>query len=295
MNFLKTLTYLLVFTFSINVITSCSSEDKSSDDSINNNDNTDDGSGDNDNGDNDDNSSNLNERFVFNDKLVIEHSWNTGGCDSPPCDTDQEELNNVFDNVLPNDPYFYMDSDEVELNLECQSEKGRRTEFKQISEGSLTSYSKMEFEAIYYDIPNGGFTIAQVHNRGGSSNKPFFRLELHNNKLETVIRKDPEVSSSLTTFDKVDYPFLNGGDYALFPLKVVLEKSSGSVHITVTQGDTVILDQSFQPETSTDWVKDTSIANAYYLKAGIYNAATTHTENMILGYTTFKFQTNDLN
>jgi len=237
----------------------------------------------------------LNSRFVFSNNLVIEHSWSTGGCDSPPCDTDQDVLTNVFENALPSDPYFYMEADEIELNLECQREKGRRIEFKQISEGPLTSYSKMEFEALYYDIPNDGFTIAQVHNRGGNSNKPFFRLELHNNKLETVIRKDPEVSSSQTTFNKVDYPFLNGVDYSLFPLKVILEKDSGFVKITVMQNDTVILNQSFQPDTSTDWVNDNGIADGYYLKAGAYNAATTHTENLVLGYSTFKFETDDLN
>ncbi|MFK7832399.1 MAG: polysaccharide lyase family 7 protein [Winogradskyella sp.] len=237
----------------------------------------------------------LNARFVFSNTLVIEHSWNTGGCESPPCDTDDDSLTNVFNNSLPNDPYFYMETDEVELNLECQPEKGRRIEFKQISEGPLTSYSKMEFEAFFYDIPDGGFTIAQVHNRGGNSNKPFFRLELHNNKLETVIRRDPEVSSNQTTFSKVDYPFLNGMDYSLFPLKVILEKENGFVKIRVLQDDTVILNQSFQPNTSTDWVTDNGIANGYYLKAGAYNAATTHTENLVLGYTTFKFETDDLN
>jgi len=147
---------------------------------------------------------------------------------------------------------------------------------------------------LYYDIPDEGFTIAQVHNRGGNSNKPFFRLELHDDKLETVIRKDPEVSSSQTTFNKVDYPFLNGVNYSLFPLKVILEKNNGSVHITVMQEDTIILDESFQPDTTTDWVNDNGINNGYYLKAGAYNAATTHTENLILGYTSFMFETDDL-
>ena len=238
-------------------------------------------------------SSALNQRFVFNQFLVIEHSWNTGGCDSPPCDTDEDALINVFDNSLPDDPYFYMEADEEELNLECQQERGRRAEFKQISEGPLTSYSKMEFEGVYYDIPEDGFTIAQVHNRGGNSNKPFFRLELHRNKLETVIRKDPEVNSSDTSFDKVDYPFLNGGDYNLFPLKVILEKSGGFAHITVMQDNSIILDQSFQPDSTTDWLNNSGIANGFYLKAGAYNAATTHTEHLILGYKTFVFETDD--
>ncbi len=285
--------YALIFGFLFFLVGSCSS---SSDSEPVNDDSQEDVNDDTDDTDDTNTDPNgLNTRFVFNENLVIEHSWNTGGCDSPPCDTDEDALNNVFDNSLPNDPYFYMEADEVELNLECQKEKGRRAEFKQISEGPLTSYSKMEFEARYYDIPDGGFTIAQVHNRGGNSNKPFFRLELHNNKLETVIRKDPEVSSSQTSFSKVDYPLLNGEDYDLSLLKVILEKDGGFTNITVIQEGTVILEESFQPDPSTRWVSDNGIANGYYLKAGAYNAATTHTENLILGYTTFTFETDDLN
>ncbi|MCC1483371.1 polysaccharide lyase family 7 protein [Winogradskyella immobilis] len=282
--------YLIIFGVLFLTVENCSSEDRTS-----NEQSLEDDFDDNDEDTEPDNSEVLNSRFVFNENLVIEHSWNTGGCDSPPCDTDEDALVNVFENTLPNDPYFYMEDDLVELNLECQQEKGRRAEFKQISEGPLTSYSKMEFEAVYYDVPDDGFTIAQVHNRGGNSNKPFFRLELHDNKLETVIRKDPEVSSNQTTFNKVDYPFLNGVDYNQFPLKVILEKSGGYAHITVMQNNTIILDQSFQPDATTDWVNDTSISNGYYLKAGAYNAANTHTEHLILGYTTFKFETEDLN
>lgn len=282
--------YLIIFGALFLIVENCSSEDRTS-----NEQSQEDDFDDNDDDTEPDNSEALNSRFVFNENLVIEHSWNTGGCDSPPCDTDEDALINVFENTLPNDPYFYMEVDQVELNLECQQEKGRRAEFKQTSEGPLTSYSKMEFEAVYYNIPDDGFTIAQVHNRGGNSNKPFFRLELHDNKLETVIRKDPEVSSNQTTFSKVDYPFLNGVDYNQFPLKVILEKSGGFAQITVMQGDTIILDQSFQPDTTTNWVNDSGIANGYYLKAGAYNAANTHTEHLILGYTTFKFETDDLN
>jgi hypothetical protein len=284
--FCSRLSWLLVFGLFTLVLIGCSSEDSRMTNEPRQNDPED---------DDDENTNVLNQRFVFNQYLVIEHSWNTGGCDTPPCDTDQDNLNNVFENTLPNDPYFYMDDDQVELNLECQTERGRRIEFKQISEGPLTSYSKMEFEGLYYDVPEGGFTIAQVHNRGGNSNKPFFRLELHNDKLETVIRRDPEVSSSQTTFSKVDYPFLNGVDYTLFPLKVTLEKKEGAVHIRVTQDDTIILDESFQPNASTDWVTDNGINNGFYLKAGAYNSSTSHSENVVLGYTYFAFETDDLN
>ncbi|MUU79196.1 polysaccharide lyase family 7 protein [Winogradskyella endarachnes] len=237
--------------------------------------------------------SDLYERFVFSSDLVIEHSWNTDGCDSPPCSTNQDNLDNVFDNALPNQPYFYMEDNEEELNLVCQLDKGRRAELKQTTEGPLTSYSKMEFEGIYYNIPSEGMTIAQVHNRGGNSNKPFFRLELHNHKLETVIRKDPEVSSSETTFSKIDFPFVDNGNYTQFPLNVTLEKNNGVVSIRVMQGDVVIVDEDFEADPTTNWVNDTGISNGYYLKAGLYNAATTHTENITLGYTNFLFESDD--
>ena len=130
MNYFKRLTYLLVFSLLISFLVSCSSDDSSSEDSVNqdmgtdedNQDTDDNSSDDNDNSgdtDTDNSSSNLTERFVFNENLVIEHSWNNGGCDNPPCDTVSEDLDIVF-NTLPDDPYFYMDADEVELNLECQ-------------------------------------------------------------------------------------------------------------------------------------------------------------------------------
>ncbi|WP_299098330.1 polysaccharide lyase family 7 protein [uncultured Winogradskyella sp.] len=254
---------------------------------------TDDEQGMTDDDPNDDDPSDLYERFVFNEDLVIEHSWDTGGCDSPPCSTNQDDLDTVFDNALPDEPYFYMEDDEEELNLVCQLDKGRRAELKQITEGPLTSYSKMEFEGIYYNIPSEGMTIAQVHNRGGNSNKPFFRLELHNDKLETVIRKDPEVSSSETTFSKVDFPFVNNGNYSQFPLNVTLEKNNGIVSIMVKQDEAVLIDEDFEADPTTDWVNDTGISNGYYLKAGLYNAATTHTENITLGYTNFLFESDD--
>jgi len=260
------------------------------DDTATNDDNNNDGS--NNDGTNDD-TSNVTDRFSFVGEIVIENSWDTMGCDSPPCDTIDESLDNFFEVGQPDDPYFKMAEDESELFLECQLEKGRRIEFKQRSEGPLSSSARMEFEGVYYDIPDGGMTIAQVHNRGGNGNKPFFRLELHSDKLETVIRKDPEVSSSMTTFDKVDYPLFAGENYDQSPLTIVLEKSAGAVSIKVMQKETVILEQSFQPDSSTRWVTDSGIANGFYLKAGLYNAATTHTKNLVLGYTTFKFQTED--
>ena len=243
--------------------------------------------------DGDQTASNLASRFSFVGNLVIENSWNTGGCDSPPCDTNDESLDNFFDTGEPNDPYFYLTEDESELFLECQLERGRRIEFKQRSEGPLTSPSVMEFEGVYHSIPDGGMTIAQVHNRGGSGNKPFFRLELHEDRLETVIRRDPEVSSGDTTFDKVDHYFPNNEDYDESPLTVVLEKGNGEMTIHVTYNGTVILNESYQPDPETRWVTNTGIANGFYLKAGLYNAAVSHTENLVLSYTTFKFSTDD--
>ena len=243
--------------------------------------------------DTDDEASGLTTRFVFDENIVIENSYNTGGCDSPPCDTNDETLVGIFDNAVPDDNYFSLSEDQSELNLECQLDKGRRIEFKQVSEGPLTSFSRIELEGVYYDIPNNGVTIAQVHNRGGNGNKPFFRLVLHNDGLETVIRKDPEVSSRETDFDKNDFPFSDEGNYDLSPLKIVLEKNNDAVHISVEQNGVMILDQSFAPDPTTRWVSNTGISNGFYLKAGLYNDDGPHTKNLVVGYTTVKFESND--
>jgi len=239
------------------------------------------------------NTNDLSERYVFDGNIVIENSYNTGGCDSPPCDTNDESLITGFSTGIPDDPYFYLSDDQSELFLLSQQQEGRRIEFKQRSEGSLNSFSQIELEGKYYDVPNTGITIAQVHNRGGSGNKPFFRLVLYTNGLETVIRRDPEVSSSETSFSKEDYSFINNSDYNLFTLKTTIEKSNGSVHIKVEQDGTEILNESYAPETTTRWVTDSGIANGYYLKAGIYNDDGDHTDDIIAGFTSVKYESDD--
>ena len=303
MNFSKLISlFLLVFYFSF---CSCSSNDEDAvEDTVvsqndDANDDSTDGDGDATDGDGDSNASDddmttqLESRFVFDQNIVIENSYNTGGCDSPPCNTNDESLVDIFVNAVPDDNYFSLSDDLSELNLECQLEKGRRIEFKQISEGPLTSFSRIELEGIYYDIPDNGVTIAQVHNRGGSGNKPFFRLVLHEDGLETVIRQDPEVDSRDTEFDKFDFAFSDGGDYDLSSLRIVVEKSSGFVHINVEQNGVMILDQSYAPDPSTRWVSNTGIANGFYLKAGLYNDDGPHTKNLVVGYSTVTFESND--
>lgn len=259
--------------------------DDSTDDSTNDDDTATD--------DNSTDTTSLAERYIFGDHLVIENSWNTGGCDSPPCDTVSESLVGVFESTVPDDDYFYLSQDESELFLECQLDKGRRIEFKQDTEGSLTSLAKIEMEGVFYDIPDNGVTIAQVHNRGGSGNKPFFRVVLHNDGLETVVRKDPEVSSSETTFSKEEFSFANDMDYDGSSLAMVLEKSGGMVHISVEHNGGIVLDASYEADATTRWVTDTGIANGFYLKAGLYNDDGPHTENLIVGYSTVKFETDD--
>ncbi len=236
---------------------------------------------------------NNNDSFVFDTNLVMEHSWNTGGCTPGPCSTISTSLSDVFENGQPDDPYFYRAENGVDLILHCQPQKGRRTEFKQISEGSLNTPSLMEFEAVYFDVPEEGMTIAQVHNRGGNSNKPFFRLELHNDELETVVRQDPEVNSSDTSFDKEFYSFDNGANYNGEPIKILIEKNDGVVHLVAEHNGVVLIDQTYAPNTETNWVLNNSIANGYYLKAGIYNPAEDHTEDIIMQYTSFLFESED--
>jgi len=251
----------------------------------NNNDNPDNGG--------EDVTASLLERYVFDENIVIEHSYNTGGCESPPCDTDEDSLVDIFVNTMPNAAYFSLSEDTSELLLECQLDKGRRAEFKQISKGPLSAFAKLEFQGVYYDIPANGVTIAQVHNRGGTSNKPFFRLVLHEDGLETVIRKDPEVSSSNTTFQKETFSFIDGANYDQSSLTIAIEKSDGFVHISVDQNGVLILNESYQPENTTEWVNNNGIANGFYLKAGLYNDDGPHTKNLVVGYATVVFESND--
>ncbi len=277
---------LVLLVFFIGLMSSCSSNDNNETEIVSEEDSLVDD-------DDDDQSSELEARFMFDNNIVIEHSYNTGGCESPPCDTIDNNLVGIFVNAVPDDPYFYLAEDESELFLECQLDKGRRAEFKQISRGPLTSFAKIELEAIYYDIPDNGVTIAQVHNRGGSSNKPFFRLVLHKDGLETVIRKDPEVDSGDTSFQKEDFSFVGGIDYDLSSLKIIVAKGNGFAHITVEQNGTVIVNESYEPDNTTDWVNDSGIANGFYLKAGLYNDDGPHTKNLVVGYSSVIFESDD--
>ena len=243
----------------------------------------------------------LNSRFTFDENIYIENSYNTD-CESIPCRTDDEVLANVFDdlNDLPDDDYFKLSEDGSELLLECMSQQGRRIEFKQRSSGPLDSFAQLDFEATYPDITEEGVTIAQVHNRGASSsNKPFFRLVLHKEYLETVIREKPIIGSRSTAnpdgsdFDKVEIPF-EGREYDGSPLQVVLEKSEGYVKINVTYNDELILDEKFQPDPNTDWVDDDGIRNGFYLKAGLYNDDGDHTKELVVRVTKAIFESGDI-
>ena len=147
---------------------------------------------------------------------------------------------------------------------------------------------------MYFDIPEEGVTIAQVHNRGGSGNKPFFRLVLYENRLETVIRRDPEVSSRDTSFSKINYQFVDGANYDESPLHLIVEKSGGEVHMIVEQQGVEILNESFSPPAGTRWITNSGIANGFYLKLGMYNDSETHTENLQASFTTVIFNSNDI-
>jgi len=236
-----------------------------------------------------------NSSFFFDYNLVMEHSYNTGRCTPGPCDTIDTSLNDVFASGQPDDPFFFLAENGVDLNLKCQEQEGRRAEFKQVSEGPLSTPSRMEFEGVYFQVPEEGMTIAQVHNRGGNSNKPFFRLELHDNELETIARMDPEVSSSDTSFDKESYPFSNGANYNGEPIKILIEKGNGLVHLVAEHNGVILIDDTYAPESNTNWVTDNGIANGYYLKAGIYNPVADHTQDIVMQYTSFVFESEDTN
>jgi len=107
------------------------------------------------------NTSSLTERFVFDENIYIENSYYEEECTRIPCLINPDQsLGDIFDNGNVPD-------------------EGRRIEFKQRSEGPLTTPASIELVGVFDEIPEDGMTIAQVHNRGannGETNRPFFRL-----------------------------------------------------------------------------------------------------------------------
>ena len=84
--------------------------------------------------DDDDTMSTDDDRFFFDNFLVMEHSYNTGGCTPGPCDTIDTSLSDVFNSGQPDDPFFFRAENGIDLNLKCLPDEGRRAEFKQVSD-----------------------------------------------------------------------------------------------------------------------------------------------------------------
>ena len=67
------------------------------------------------------------------------------------------------------------------------------------------------------------------------------------------------------------------------------------VHLVAEHNGVILIDDTYTPESNTNWVTDNGIANGYYLKAGIYNPAADHTQDIVMQYTSFTFESEDTN
>lgn len=274
----------------------------------------------------------LSERFVFDENIVIENSYTQDVCERIPCGTMDEDLFDIFDSEerLPDDPYFEFSEDLSVLNLRCKFNEGRRIEFKQDSEGPLTTPSILTMEGRFFDIPSEGVTIAQVHNRGSltGGDKPFFRVVLHEDRIETVLRGLPVVSSSNSNFFREEYQFLGGENYTSDSvLRIVIGKGQGHVFLSVEQdGEFLTVEQqgefaldpvtpdrtypvrTYVPVSVAEGTRDSAIGNGsfvgwdsesivdgFYLKGGLYNDEIDHTEDLEASFTTVIFDSEDTN
>ncbi len=194
--------------------------------------------------------------------LQIEESWYTTINNSGTYSTTSHDidLSNTID-----EEYFYENSAGTQLNLKCKAENGRRAEFKEPTggEGPLTEYRKIDFTAAYYNIPENGVTIAQVHNRGDGGGKPLFRLELEaNGTLKTVLRDLPNGTSTTNTNIIHNFIYDEGSS-----IRIILKKYNDLIYLKIRQNNSWIINTTFE---APDAWNENDVKDYYYLKAGVY-------------------------
>jgi hypothetical protein len=221
-------------------------------------------------------SSSLSNFYLGN--LQIEESWNATINNNGTYSTTSHsiDLTNTVD-----EEYFYENNDESELNLKCKAEDGRRAEFKEPTgdEGPLTQYRKIDFTASYYNIPENGVTIAQVHNRGDGGGKPLFRLELEaDGTLKTILRDLPNGTSPTDTKSIPNFEYDEGSN-----IRIILKRNNGLVYLKIRQNSSWVINTTFEaPEA---W-SSSDVEYYYYLKAGVYTEG--NDEEATVNYTKFK-------
>lgn len=171
-----------------------------------------------------------------------------------------DDLEDYYDNNI-----FWLSTNN-RMVLESHKTKSKRTELKETASNSLGTFHAMYYVAYVDNIPDGGVTIAQIHNRAGAE-KPLLRVEIgEDRKLHIIesltIEKD---DSGSQYYEKRESSFTYKENTAII-VKLTL-KSNGKVQAYVKyDGET--FSRTFTPES--DW-KSSSISNGYYFKAGVYN------------------------
>lgn len=187
--------------------------------------------------------------------LVVETSWTTGDTSDrdtfTACGVDDENWMDKYSNG--------------NVTLKCLSGDGHRTELKEDSgdEAGLWSNKKMNFNAVYTDIPENGVTIAQVHNRHDDVERPFIRVYIDDD-LKIKIKRtntnmdDKDKEADYTTWIS-SYTYSAGQN-----LSFRSEIKGGKVIIIIWHNNKKF--QKYVSPTS-NW---SDYAQDYYYKAGLY-------------------------
>ena len=197
--------------------------------------------------------------YVNFDNLLVETTWDSNDINSrdvySACAVDNQEWMDRFS--------------DNRVRLKCLSLKKHRTELKEAQgdEKSLSEYKKMEYTAKFFNLPEAGVTIAQIHNRNPSVIRPYIRLFIDNDHRikirETLTGMTQETSVSYKTYTGMKY--ISGEDIQV-TIWTGFQNTKELAQIRVAYKDqrfVTNLDLSNRPE----W---TPFSKDFYLKAGVY-------------------------
>jgi len=186
--------------------------------------------------------------------LVVETSWESG----------QQDLRKTYHAVDVDDEDWMDVYADGRVMMKCLAQDGHRTELKEDSgdEAALNSSKEMQFDAIIYNIPENGVTIAQIHNRGGVK-RPFIRLYIDDDNYLKIKETETDPTASNSLYSTYVGPKYTSGDSITVKIYTGIDgEHKGDITI-ITNGTT--WNQTVMP--SSDW---SNFSNDYYLKAGVY-------------------------
>lgn len=190
--------------------------------------------------------------------LVVETSYDTNDTkdkdEYPACGMDDKDWSGKHSNG--------------KIWLKSLKGDGHRTELKENSgkENNLKKYKKMEFKAQYYNIPEHGVTIGQVHNRHGDVKRPLARLYIDSDnkiKIKETLTTPNDGTSTYKIYTKSQMPAVESGKL----VRVIIWTGLGNKRratIRVIYEDVTWTQHIWADE---DW---NDYTDKYYLKAGVY-------------------------